>query len=193
MSPAPAFKNGKVDEWQDFASESSRRLAHLSRWPVSLTCLTHQVGSVLRQRIALFPPATDAAIHGDDVCVTHLLEIIGSKGGAETAAAVKNYFCVEVRDFLFDVPLDNALAEVKGAGKVVLGIFAFFTDVDKKKFVTFVNSLLDFIDVGFANAGFRVVDNFQETRGMLMGHGKFLVPREKINHEGTQVHEGFFG
>src|SRR5215470_7782139 len=60
--------------------------------------------------IVLLAPATNAPVHGYHVLVSHLLKVVGSEGGTEAAAAVKNHFRVEVGDFLFDVAFDDALA-----------------------------------------------------------------------------------
>ena|SRR5579872_6562937 len=133
------------------------------------SCIPRQL--ILRQRIALFTPVADAAVHRNNIAVAHLLQIVGGEGGAETAAAVENDFGIEVGDFLFNVTLDDAFAEVNRSGKMILGVFAFFADVDKKKFVASVDPLFDLRYVGLAYVTFGVIDDFQKTGRVLLVHG----------------------
>src|ERR1700686_1254172 len=85
-----------------------------------------RTASSLRQRISLPPPVANAAIHRDNVLVTHLLQIVGGEGGAESTAAVKNDFCIQIRYTRLDIALDDALPEMNRARQVVRSEFALF-------------------------------------------------------------------
>src|SRR5438552_1951904 len=90
----------------------------------------------LTHRIAFFAPAAHAAVHGKDVLVTHLLEVVGRQGRTKTAATIENDLRLPVRHALFDVPLEDTSAKVRSAGYVVLGPFALFAHVDQLEFLT---------------------------------------------------------
>src|SRR5713101_4645991 len=69
-------------------------------------------------RQARFQPALPPAVHGFDVVIAHLLQILSRECGTESAAAIQNELGVRVRNALLDVALDDALAQVNGAGKM---------------------------------------------------------------------------
>src|SRR5579863_3214788 len=120
---------------------------------------------------AFSPPITNATVHRNHVGVTHLLQIVGSQGGPESPSAVKDHLRVQLRNATFDVTLDDSLAEMDSAWKMICGELAFLSHVDEQEFVTAVHPLLDSIDIGLANAASCVVNDFQETWRMLVGHG----------------------
>src|SRR5579864_5994872 len=109
------------------------------------------------ERITLFAPAANAAVHRNDVCVTHLLEIVGGKRGPKTAATIKDHLGVEFWHAGLDVAFDDAFAQVDGAGEMIFGIFAFLADVDQQNFFATIHPGLNCVDVGFAHTLFCVV------------------------------------
>ena len=79
-------------------------------------------------------PSANASIHREHVGVAHLLEIVSGQGRAVSAAAVQYERRIQARYTLLDVALDNALAQVNCPGKMIVGVFAVFADVDKTNF-----------------------------------------------------------
>src|SRR5262249_60443418 len=77
---------------------------------------------------------------------------------------------IRVGDLLLDGALDDALAEVDGAGQVVLGVLALLADVHEVELLAAVEAALDVIDGAFADALLGVLHQLQESRGMVFGH-----------------------
>src|SRR5271167_1814120 len=50
----------------------------------------------LLQRVALFAPLADSAVHGNDIRVSHLLQVIGGQRGTEPPATIKDKFSVQI-------------------------------------------------------------------------------------------------
>ena len=119
-----------------------------------------------------FSPAANAAIHGDYLGVSHLLQVIGGQCGAEASATIKYELSLQVGNLALDVALDDALAEVDGSGEVVGGEFAVFADVDQNEFLAAIETGFDRVNGGFADAPLGVVHNLQKARRMLMSHGE---------------------
>ena len=63
---------------------------------------------------------------------------------------------------------------MNGAGQMIFGVFAFFADIHEQELIAAIHSLLDFVHIGLADAGFCVVNNLQKSRRMLVGHSRFL-------------------
>src|SRR2546425_12016901 len=116
---------------------------------------------------ASFGPAAPTAIHGDHFGVAHLLKIVGGEGGAEAAAAIQHHGRRAVGYALLDITLDDALAEVNGAGQVTACPFAFLAHVHHDHFFAGVEELLPFGTIGFADARLRVLHQFQEAGRVL--------------------------
>ncbi len=85
-----------------------------------------------------FLPAAKAAIHRDHVGVAHVLQVLGRQGRAEAAAAIEDDRGVRVGDRLFDIPLDDSLAQMDRAGEMARLPLAVFADVDQVKRLTAV-------------------------------------------------------
>jgi len=126
--------------------------------------------SLFLQRVAFFTPAANSAIHGDNVTVSHYLQVIGGQGRAKTSAAIKYEFGLQVGIFGFNVALDDALPQVNGAWEVVGIEFAIFADVDENDFVAAIQTGLDLINVGFANPAFCIFYYFQKAWWMFRCH-----------------------
>ncbi len=121
-----------------------------------------------RQRVLLFAPTANASIHREYIGVAHLLEIVGGQGRAVSAAAVKHERRIQARYTLLDVTLNDALAQVNCPGKVIVGIFALFPDVNQNELLPAVEACLDIINGGFPDALFGIVDDLQKTGGVLV-------------------------
>src|SRR5712692_4910091 len=124
------------------------------------------------ERVAPFAPIANSAVHGNDIRVSHFLQVIGGQRGAEAAATIQYERSFEIRILAFNVALDDALAQVDGSRQVVGVEFAVFTDVDKNEFLFAIKPGFDFVNVSFTNALLGVVDNLQKARWMLMSHGR---------------------
>src|SRR5450755_2253775 len=119
----------------------------------------------------LLAPAPNAAVHGEHVGVSHLLQIVGGQGGAISAAAVEDEWGVQLRYALLDIALDDALAQVDCSRQMILGVFAFFPDIHQNKLVAAVKSGFDIVNAHFPNPLFDIFDDTQKTSRMLMRHG----------------------
>jgi hypothetical protein len=97
---------------------------------------------------------------------------------------------------LLYVALDYPLAEMDGAGQVVLGVLALFADIDEMKGVTAVEPALDLIDRRFVDAILGVLDELKEARGMMVCHvssrsqaegsGPLVAPGETVPTGGVR-------
>src|SRR5258708_10343473 len=119
------------------------------------------------QRAAAFAPIADPAIHGNDVGVSHLWQVVGGQRGTETAATIEHEGRCEIWIFSLNVAFNDAFAQVDGSGQVVGVEFAVFADVDENKFLAAIEPGFDFVNVGFADALLGVFDYFQKARRML--------------------------
>src|SRR6185312_14751356 len=82
-------------------------------------------------RVSCLAPGAHAAVHGDDVGVAHLLQVVGRQGRAKSAPAVKDDGRVMLGDQRLDVALEHAAADVPGAARPVDGELAVLADVDE--------------------------------------------------------------
>jgi hypothetical protein len=136
------------------------------------------------QRERLFAPLANAAIHGNNVGVTHLLQVVGGEGGAETATTIEDERGIEGGIPGLDVALDDAFAEVDGSREMVGIELAVFADVDQNKLFFSIEAGFDFVDGGFTDALLGVFNDFEETRGMIVSHD-FL--HENLNRVGGDL------
>src|ERR1700682_293511 len=86
-----------------------------------------------RYRQTCFQPALPPAVHRFDAVVAHLLKILRHQRGPESAAAIQDELCIRVRDSLLDVALDDASAQVNGAGKMSLHPFIVLANIHEEK------------------------------------------------------------
>ena len=63
---------------------------------------------------------------------------------------------------LFGVALDYPFANVDGTGDMILGPFAFFTDIDEVKVVAPVVLRFDLVDCQLANLALGILDDLEE-------------------------------
>src|SRR5580704_6198535 len=131
--------------------------------------------SIFYQRIIFFAPATYAAVHRNHVGISHLLQIVGRQGRAESAAAVQNHFHVQLRNSRLDIALDHTLAKVNRTWKMIFRELALFAHIHEKELVASVHSFLYRVDIGLANSRARVVNYLEKSRRMLVGHKKLLL------------------
>ena len=139
----------------------------------------------LFQRVAPFAPVADSAVHGNDIGVSHFLQVIGGQRGAEAAATIEYEFSLQIGILALNVALDDALAQVDGSGQVVGVEFAVFADVDENEFLAAIEPGFDRVNAGFADAPLGVVDNLQKARWMLMSHGE--SPGTNISRFGEEL------
>jgi hypothetical protein len=76
----------------------------------------------------------------------------------------------EIRVLAFNIALDDPLAEVDRSRQMILVVLVILADIDQDKLFPPVQPGLDFVDIGFSDALFRIFNNFQETRWMLLRH-----------------------
>src|SRR5208337_2944584 len=125
---------------------------------------------LLLQRVTLFAPIADSAVHGNDIRVSHFLQVIGGQRGTEAAATIEHEFSFEIRILALNVALDDALAQVDGSGQVVGIEYAVFANVDQNEFLAAIEPGFDRVNAGFPDALLGGVDNLQKARWMLMCH-----------------------
>src|SRR4029077_14453357 len=58
------------------------------------------------------PPAPNAAVHGEHIGITHLLQIVGGQRGAISTATIEDEGRAQFRCALLDIAFDDALAQV---------------------------------------------------------------------------------
>jgi hypothetical protein len=114
--------------------------------------------SVFFRGISGFHPALPATIHGFHVAVAHFLKIVGGESGAKPAAAVEHQFRGSQRNALLDVPLDDSLPEMNGAGQMATGPFALFADINQNELFAGIHAALDVRNIGFLDPLLGVVD-----------------------------------
>jgi 23S rRNA pseudouridine2605 synthase len=127
--------------------------------------------SVLHQGVAFFAPAANAAVHGNHVGVAHFLQIIGSESRAKPSPAIENHLRAEIGNASLNVAFNDPLAQVHGAGKMVLGKLALFAYIDEQKAVTAIHTGFHCVNVGLANARPGIVDDLQKP-GWVLSHSK---------------------
>lgn len=139
----------------------------------------HTLGSCCRrlprhQRKAGGAPGADAAVDADDVFVAHRLEVRRRERRAVAAAAIEQQLGTLVGHTGFDIALDDALAEVDGAGEVVLRPLALFAHVDEEDAgagdLAPVHAGLEVMDGALADLPAGGVDEGDEG-GAVVGHG----------------------
>src|SRR5271157_3712508 len=133
--------------------------------------------SVTRQPVTLFPPPADAAIHRNDVRVSHSSQVIGSKRGAKAAATIENNRRVKVGYPLLDVAFNHSLAKMKGTGEMVLFPFLVFTNIYQYELFLAVEFSLHIVDRDFADALLGVIHDLQKPGRMLVCHGPMIAQR----------------
>src|SRR5262245_11813822 len=91
--------------------------------PSSFILFFHRVSGVF--------PGSDSAGQRVDSLITHLLQIVGGKGGAESTAAIQDDFRFFVRYCFFNIPLDDPTTEMLSSLSMSLIPFVVFTHVYK--------------------------------------------------------------
>src|SRR6266849_170044 len=126
---------------------------------------------LLRDGIIRFGPATPATVHRDDVGVTHLLQAVRGERGAEASAAIKHDCYVVIGNCIFDVALDDALAEVNRSGDVSARPFGVFARVHEDQFFAGVQPLLHLVMICLLDSLLGVFDEILKTFGVLHSIG----------------------
>src|SRR3954469_10755855 len=119
--------------------------------------------------VSRLAPGAHAAIHGDDVGVAHLLQVVGRQGGAKAAPTVEDDRRVMVGDHRLDIALEHPAADVSGAPGPVDRELAVLADVDEVEPFAPVEPGLHGRDVALLDARLRVVYQGEESRAMLHG------------------------
>src|SRR5450759_3334470 len=111
-------------------------------------------------------PRAPTARHRRDVGVSHFLQIVRRQRGTKTAATIEYQLGVLVGNSLLDVALDNALPHVLGAARVSRRPLALLAHVDEPRLPA-LELATRFIDVDLVDARPRVVDELEESGGVL--------------------------
>src|SRR5579862_1660463 len=77
-------------------------------------------------------PAAPPAVHRDHVGVAHFLQIVSGQRRTEAAAAIKSQRRRFIGESLLDVPLDDTLAQMHGAGQATAIPFGVLAHVYEK-------------------------------------------------------------
>src|SRR5206468_3848030 len=86
--------------------------------------------------------------------------------GPESPATIQNDLSVRVRNTLLDVALDDAFAQMNGAGKMPLRPLVVLANVHEDEFFTRVGTALHVGHVGFLDLFLCFVDQLEELRRM---------------------------
>src|SRR6266849_3802517 len=108
--------------------------------------------------------------HADGLSLLDQVTQVLGQCGTKSASAIEHQGCAQTGYTLLDISLDDPLAEMNGSRQMVLRVFAFFANVDQKKFLAAVDLCLHLIDACFMHAFLGIFDDAQKTRGMLMCH-----------------------
>lgn len=106
-----------------------------------------------------FGPASPSTIDTYYFSISHPLKVVGSQGGAKSPTAVEKDLLVWVRNDGFDVPFDNAFAQMNGSGNVSGRKFAVFAYIHQGHVFTLIHTCFKFVDRAFMNAGFRFISD----------------------------------
>src|SRR5580700_7872426 len=158
---------------QSFRFETSQELRSLlsvffQRWR---WYAIHRYMPLLLQRVALFTPVANSTVHGNNVGISHFLQVVGCESGAEAAATIEDQLGIQIRILILNIAFDDALAQMDGSGQVIGVEFAVFADVDENELVPTVEPGFYFVNIGFADALLGVFDYLQKARWMLLSHG----------------------
>src|SRR5689334_21475603 len=126
--------------------------------------------SLGRDRQPARGPAAPAAVERDGVRVAHLLQVVAHERAAESAAAVADDRRVLLRDRLFDVALDRALAHVVRTGQMALLPLVVFARVEQHEALAGAQTLDALVDGVLAHARLRVLHECEEPRRMVVRH-----------------------
>src|SRR5437764_10728033 len=120
--------------------------------------------ALLVNGVARFTPGAHAAVHGDDVGVAHLLQVVGGQGGPEAAAAVKDDGGGTLREQRLDVALEHSAADMAGAGRPIDGELAVLAHIDEMKLLAAVQARLHVGDAAFTDVLPHRLDQGEEAR-----------------------------
>src|SRR5207244_5021021 len=93
----------------------------------------------------------------------------------KAASAIQNQLGTCIGEFLFNVALDNAFAQMSRAGQMAPGPLALFADVDQREFIATVQPLFHFINGRLADAPLAIFHELEEPRRVLFGHNACLL------------------
>src|ERR1700738_3250763 len=92
------------------------------------------------QRIAFLTPIPNSAVHRNHILVAHLLQVVGGQSRAEASTAIQHQLGVKRGNPRLDVALDDAFAQMKGPGEMVLGEFAFLPHIHQRELLSAIQS-----------------------------------------------------
>ena len=120
-----------------------------------------------------FFPATKTTVHGNHICVAHVLQIQGREGGTISAATVQHNWCIDIRDVRFDVTFDHAFAKVHGGGNMAGGKFTFLPHIDQIKGLSPRPAVDDILNIAFPDLRSNRIYNVQKSLRMMLCHNVF--------------------
>src|SRR3569833_3374934 len=119
--------------------------------------------------VSRLAPGPHAAVHGDDVGVAHLLQVVRRQRRTEPAPAVKDDVRCVIWYQRLDVALQHAPSDVPGAGGPVDRELAVLADVDEMKPLAAVQAGLHVGDAALADVLPYRLDQGQEPGIVLHG------------------------
>jgi hypothetical protein len=136
-------------------------------------------------------PATETTIHGNNVGVTHLLQIQGSQGGAEASATVQDNGSISVGDCRFNVSFNDSLAEMYGVGKMTGSEFTFLANVNQMKALATSTPIDHVLDVAFPDLRSNRINDVEKSGRVILGHcgypfGGLTAENVKVRTEGNR-------
>src|SRR5690348_4633146 len=106
----------------------------------------------LREWISFFAPTANSAVHREHVGVSHFLQVVGGQSGTKSASTIEHDGGIEFGHSLLNVALDDSLSQVNRSRQVIFCVLTFLADIYQHKFLTRIQSALDFVHICFANA-----------------------------------------
>ena len=110
--------------------------------------------------------------------VPHSLQVLGYQGRTEAASTIEDDLRSRVRQSLFNVALDDALAEVNRPRQVVLRPLAFLADIDDAQLLASIQPRFHVIHRRLADVFLCFLNQLQETRRMMFAHDVVLPWRD---------------
>ena len=102
------------------------------------------------------------------------MECRGSQRRAIPATTIQNQYCVGIRYGLFNVPLDDALAQVNGPGNMACSPLTLFSGIHQSYGIPCCDHVHDLCHGHFRYLALCLVDQVEKTWTVTLGHGHLL-------------------
>src|SRR5207249_2668789 len=148
-----AYHFARSREWNDLGTRVRRTVRDVSihssplcsgpsvagcqtpRYQKQALAATSAATTSFRRRQSCSFPRFESAGHRAHVFVAHLLQAFGCERGAAAAAAMRDDYCIRIGDFLFDIELERAAAEMNRVRNVFLIPFILVPYIDNHRAV----------------------------------------------------------